>query len=281
MRLAGVGRRYGRGGPWVLRGADLAVEAGSLVRIEGANGSGKSTLLRIAAGIERPTEGTADLPARRAYVPERFPPALPFDARGYLRGLGRIHGLDAAEAARRTEYWLERFGIADRAGTPLGRLSKGTCQKVAVAQALIAEADLLLLDEAWTGLDQQARTELDDAAAERAAAGGRVLFVDHDPTRLAGFTTAAHAVDGGRLRPVAPAAPPAGPPVRIEAEGPVPAADRLPGRPAVTRTADGATVLEVPAAHSDAVLRRLLAGGPGVHIRAVLAAAEAVREEAR
>ncbi|MEV8096015.1 ABC transporter ATP-binding protein [Kitasatospora sp. NPDC085879] len=267
MRLDGVGRRYGRREPWILRGVALAVDPGALVRIGGPNGSGKSTLLRIAAGVERPTEGTAELPARRAYVPERFPPALPFDVRGYLRHTGRIRGLDGAVADRRAEHWLDAFGIADRAGTPLAQLSKGACQKVAVAQALLAEADLLVLDEAWTGLDPAARARLDEAAADLAARGGRVLFVDHDPTRLAGLTTATYEVAAGALLPV-PAARPGGPTVRIEVESPVPLPERLPGAPRRTGLADGAVRLEVAGAHSDALLRALLSGG-AVHVRSL------------
>ena len=65
-------------------------------------------------------------------------------------------------------------------------LSKGMCQKIALAQALLSRPGLLVLDEAWTGLDVSARGALDDAVAERVAAGGAVLFVDHDPARLAG-----------------------------------------------------------------------------------------------
>ncbi len=78
----------------MLRGVDLDLPAQTLVRIEGANGSGKSTLLRLLAGIDAPTGGriTGRRP-RTAYVPERFPAALPFTAAGYLVHLGRIHGL--------------------------------------------------------------------------------------------------------------------------------------------------------------------------------------------
>ncbi|WP_033258392.1 MULTISPECIES: ATP-binding cassette domain-containing protein [Kitasatospora] len=269
MRLTGVGKRYGRGGPWILRDVDLALDAGGVIRIEGANGSGKSTLLKVLAGIERADRGTVDAPGSRAYVPERFPPALPFDARDYLRHLGRARGLTAAESLRRADHWLERFGIARHAGTPIGRLSKGTCQKVAVAQALLAEADLLLLDEAWTGLDQAARGELDAAVTERAAAGGLVVFVDHDPGRLAGLTTAGHLVRDGALRPAPlPAAEPDGPrtAVVVRAER---LPEHLPGRPAREPRADGTVRLEVAAAHSDALLRRLLHATPAVHVHAV------------
>ncbi|WP_073924956.1 ATP-binding cassette domain-containing protein [Streptomyces sp. CB03911] len=279
MRLDGVGKRYGRGGRWILRGADLALEPGALVRIEGPNGSGKSTLLKLAAGIERPSEGRVRPPRRRAYVPERFPPALPFDARGYLAALGRVHGLPAAEARRRADFWLERLGVTAQADTPLSRLSKGTCQKVAVAQALLAEADLLLLDEAWTGLDQAARSLLDEAAAERAALGGVVLFVDHDPARLAGLATDGYRVgrDGALHRlPAAPAATGTapGPLVEIDADSPdgplaglLPA--RLPGDPDRAPLTGTAVRLTVPAGHSDALLRRLLTGRPAVRVLAV------------
>ncbi|MFD8785573.1 ATP-binding cassette domain-containing protein [Kitasatospora sp. NPDC059599] len=280
MELTAVGKRYGRGGRWILRGVDLSAGPGELVRIAGANGSGKSTLLRLAAGIERPSAGRVARPGPTAYVPERFPPALPFDVVSYLVRVGRVHGLSADRARRRAGEWLDRFGIADRAGTPLSRLSKGTCQKVAVAQALMAEARVLLLDEAWTGLDPQARAVLDEAAAERAATGGTVLFVDHDPARLEGLTSAAYLVGAdGALRPAedATAVPARGGPVmEVEVDVPdgAPLPDRLPGAPERTALAGTAVRLAVPAAHSDALLRRLLLGRPAVRVLAVRACGE-------
>ncbi|MFD7863750.1 ATP-binding cassette domain-containing protein [Streptomyces sp. NPDC059783] len=274
MRLEAVGRRYGPAGPWVLRGIDLALPAGALVRVEGANGTGKSTLLRLLAGTDAPTEGriTRHRP-RTAYVPERFPAALPFTAAGYLVHLGRIHGLRRAEAARRAEEWLTRFGAAGHAGMPLAELSKGTAQKVAVAQALLAEPGLLVLDEAWTGLDTAARDELDRAVAARVAAGSTVVYVDHDPRRLAGAADTVLRVEGTGLRevPAAPAGPAAGPRVRIEVTGPpgTPLPDRLPGAPERTATEGGALRLTVAAAHSDALLTTLLTARPPWHVTGV------------
>lgn len=203
-----MGRRYGGpGGSWALRGVDLELPPHTLVRIEGANGSGKSTLLRLIAGIDAPTEGrVTGRPRRTAYVPERFPAALPFTAAGYLVHLGRVQGLRRAEAAARAAEWLDRFGAAHHAGTPLHDLSKGSSQKVAVAQALLADPGLLVLDEAWTGLDTAARAELDRAVGERVAAGATVVFVDHDPRRLAGAAHAVYAVTGSRLRATPPPA---------------------------------------------------------------------------
>ncbi|MFE7352790.1 ATP-binding cassette domain-containing protein [Streptomyces sp. NPDC057543] len=254
----------------MLRGVDLDLPPHAMIRIEGANGTGKSTLLRLLAGIDTPTEGriTGRRP-RTAYVPERFPAALPFTAAGYLVHLGRIHGLRTSDAADRAQSWLARLGAAEHARTPLAELSKGTSQKVAVAQALLAEPELLVLDEAWTGLDTAARDELDRAVAERVAAGSTVVFVDHDPRRLAGMVDAAFRVEGHGLfaAPVARAAP--GPRVRIEAAGPPGATlpTGLPGTPECTPAADGSVRLTVAATHSDALLRALLTARPPWHIR--------------
>ncbi|WP_254068576.1 ATP-binding cassette domain-containing protein [Streptomyces sp. TM32] len=292
MRLDGVGRRYGVRGPWVLREVQLDVPVAALLRIEGANGSGKSTLLRLLAGIDRPSAGRITGRRRSAYVPERFPVALPFTAVGYLTHLGRIHGLRGPEAARRATEWLDRFGAAGHARTPMAELSMGTSQKVAVAQALLAEPGLLVLDEAWTGLDRSAREVLDRAVAERVADGGTVVFVDHDPRRLAGAADARYRVEDGRVLAQdahAPTAGPvavSGPRMTIEAEGApgsvLPAgpdrapagAPQLPGGTEISPGPDGTTLLTVPAVHSDAVLRALLTARPPWHIRAVTAARE-------
>ncbi|MFK4065592.1 ATP-binding cassette domain-containing protein [Streptomyces sp. NPDC029674] len=274
VRLDGVGRRYGMGGAWVLRDVDLGIRTGSLVRVEGANGTGKSTLLRLLAGIDAPSEGRVTGRPRTAFVPERFPAALPFTAVGYLTHLGRVHGLTRGTARRRATEWLERFGAAGYARTPLSELSKGSSQKVAVAQALLAEPDLLILDEAWTGLDAPARATLDRAVAARTAAGGSVVFVDHDPRRLLGLADETYAVTGSTLNRRT-AHDTSGerrqlPTVLIEAQGPQGA--ELP--PSVTetavetapRTSDGTAHLTVPRPHSDRVLRELLTARPPWHV---------------
>lgn len=276
MELEGVGRRYGIRKGWVLRGVDLSLPERSLVRVQGDNGSGKSTLLRLVAGVDAPNAGRIRGRPRSAYVPERFPAAMPLTALDYLTRMGRVHGLSGDAAAGEAREWLERFGADAYARTPLAELSKGSSQKVAVVQALMARPELLVLDEAWTGLDQVARSVLDRSVAERVAAGGTVVFVDHDPARLAGAPDATYRVEGGGMREVAGYVPPGhggvparGPQVRIEAEGPpgVALPADLPGAPRTELTPDGATVLTAPAPYSDTLLRGLLAGY--WHIRSV------------
>jgi ABC-2 type transport system ATP-binding protein len=288
MRLEAVGKRYGLRQPWVVRDVSADLPAGRLIRVEGRNGSGKSTLLRVIAGVTATSAGrVTGRPARTGYVPERFPGGLPFTGREYLLHMARIHGLRGAAAGRAVDEWLERLGAAAYAGQALGSLSKGMCQKIAITQALLPRPGLLVLDEAWTGLDQAARGALDSAATERAAQGGTVLFVDHDPARLAGRADERWRLGGdghvtvlpgdnapaGPTRPVPDAGPgSAGAFVTIELvgieRGSLSGLASLPGVLACTaeapdeRTGDaagGRVVVRVDPASSDDVLRTVLA----------------------
>ena len=216
MRLEAVGKRYGVRQPWVVRGVTADVPEGRLIRVCGRNGSGKSTLLRIVAGVSLPSAGKVTGRPHTGYVPERFPGGLPFSGREYLLHLARVHGLRGAAGRQRVEQWLERLGAAGYADQSLRSMSKGMCQKMAIAQSLLpAATGLLVLDEAWTGLDRAARAELDAAVEERVAAGGTVLFVDHDQARLAGREDERWDFDGtGGVTVLAGPAPQAAP--RVE-----------------------------------------------------------------
>ena len=146
----------------------------------------------------------------------------------------RLRG-DAGQ--RQVERWLDRLGASGYADQSLGSMSKGMCQKMAIAQALLPSPGLLVLDEAWTGLDTAAREVLDDAVAERVADGGTVLFVDHDPARLAGRADERWQVGGDGTVTVA-----AGP-------GPVLRARRVERVTVRLETSDAGDVLEPGAGH--------------------------------
>jgi ABC-2 type transport system ATP-binding protein len=244
MRLDEVGKRYGIRQPWVVRGVSADLPPGRLIRVSGRNGSGKSTLLRVVAGVSLPSAGSVTGRPHAGYVPERFPGGLPFSGRDYLLHLARVHGLRGQEARRRAEGWLERLGAAGYADQSLRSMSKGMCQKMAVAQALLPSPGLLVLDEAWTGLDQAARGEVDAAVGERVAAGGTVLFVDHDPARLAGREDQRWNIDdAGRVTVLAGPATAAVPraerlTIRLEAASAADAVGRV-------RAIDGVRVLSV------------------------------------
>jgi ABC-2 type transport system ATP-binding protein len=298
VRLEAVGKRYGLRQPWVVRHVSQDIGAGQLIRLEGPNGSGKSTLLRVMAGVSVPSAGKVTGRPRVGYVPERFPGGLAFSAREYLHHMARIHGLAGPAVSHAVDEWLDRLGAADYAGSPLRTLSKGMCQKIAIAQALLGRPGLLVLDEAWTGLDQAARGALDMAVAQRLAAGATVLFVDHDLARLAGMVSARWQLSGGAVTVEATGrgginedrGRGRGDAVivvqlsGIEA-GSLPQLARLPG--AVSVSPDpipggdpavrlSAACLTVDARHSDEALRQLLSWD-GVHVIAVRPAPEASR----
>lgn len=274
MQLHGVGKRYGFRQPWVVRDVSLEISPGRLVRLEGRNGTGKSTLLRMIAGVFMPTKGTVTGRPITGYVPERFPPALPFSARDYLMHIGRVHGLAADALEARAEACLDRLGGLEFADIPLRTMSKGMCQKVAVAQALLPGSGLLVLDEAWTGLDAPARGALDDVVAERIADGGRVVFVDHDPQRLDHLEAERWRIERGEAVRVSDDRPRPSPAavsqiVVIEVTGcPREVVDGLAGVVSVRWEGDRALV-RMAADASDSVLRGLLALGDDVHIRNV------------
>jgi ABC-2 type transport system ATP-binding protein len=285
VRLEAVGKRYGLRQPWIVRNVSQEVAAGRLVRLEGPNGSGKSTLLKLMAGVSTPSAGRVTGRPHTGYVPERFPAALGFGGREYLQYMARIHGLSAAASGAAVDEWLERLGATDYARAPLRTLSKGMCQKVAIAQALLSRPGLLVLDEAWTGLDQAARGALDSAVAERLAAGGVVLFVDHDPARLAGMVDERWRLAGGAVTAAAgggrPGVTPAQATVFIEAAGleagslsRLAEADGVlevsggPGAGDARAAAPGLVTITVSQASSDAVLRELL-NWDGVHVATV------------
>jgi ABC-type multidrug transport system ATPase subunit len=183
MRLHEVGFRYSRRGPWILRGVTVQIAPGEIVVVRGRNGVGKSTLLAVAAGALRPQHGEViDRPARIGWVPEHFPADQPFTVATYLELMAELRKAPATEVNR----WISRLGLAAFRQERLGALSKGTAQKVGLAQALLVRPGLLLLDEPWEGLDDATRDLVPGIVDEVLKEGGSVLVSDHsgDTVRL-------------------------------------------------------------------------------------------------
>ncbi|GAA3335415.1 hypothetical protein GCM10020358_03610 [Amorphoplanes nipponensis] len=197
MRFDQVWFRYARRAAWTLRTVSATVEPGATVVVLGRNGAGKSTLLQLAAGVLRPVRGAVhDRPPIVGWVPERFPADQPFTAQQYLTRMAALRGLPGPA---RVEHWIDRLGLGDHRHTRLADLSKGTAQKVGLAQALLSAPGLLVLDEPWEGLDAVARTLIPGIVAEITAAGGAVLVSDHRG-EIAGLPDAIHwTVAGGAV----------------------------------------------------------------------------------
>ncbi|MEU8328007.1 ATP-binding cassette domain-containing protein [Micromonospora sp. NPDC048839] len=180
MRLENVWLRYHRRGPWVLHDVDVRIGPGEVAVVLGRNGAGKSTLLQVAAGVLRPDRGrVTDRPARVGWVPERFPADQPFTVTRYLTGMARAAGLGAAAADEAVASWTDRLGLSAFRSVRLPELSKGTAQKVGLAQAMLRPPGLLVLDEPWEGLDATTRELVPELIAEVLAADGAVLVSDH------------------------------------------------------------------------------------------------------
>lgn len=124
-------------------------------------------------------------------VPERFPANQPYTVDRYLLAMGALAGLDKDGQVAAVDKWCGRLGIASFLGTKLASLSKGTAQKVGLAQALLAPPDLLILDEPWEGLDAATRELVPEIVSEVQEAGGAVLVSDHlgETARLPGAAT--------------------------------------------------------------------------------------------
>jgi ABC-type Mn2+/Zn2+ transport system ATPase subunit len=180
MRLDDVWLRYHRRDRWVLRAVDVEIGPGEVAVVLGRNGVGKSTLLQLAAGVLRPTRGrVVDRPAAVGWVPERFPADQPFSVAHYLTAMARVAGLTATGAERAVAYWTERLGLTGFRQVRLPQLSKGTAQKVGLAQTMLRPPGLLVLDEPWEGLDAAARELVPELIDEVLTAGGAVLVSDH------------------------------------------------------------------------------------------------------
>ena len=265
MRLENVWLRYHRRGPWVLRETDVRIVPGEVVVVLGRNGVGKSTLLQLAAGVLRPTRGrVVDRPAAVGWVPERFPADQPFTVSHYLAAMGRVAGLAGPVADRAVAHWVERLGLTRFGGVRLPQLSKGTAQKVGLAQAMLRPPGLLVLDEPWEGLDAAARELVPELIDEVLAGGGAVLVSDHrgETVRLPGarhWTLADGAVtddapagsDATAVVELAvPAARVAGTVARLRADGHHILRVRVTAPPSAPSRTDG--VAESPATPSDA-----------------------------
>jgi ABC-2 type transport system ATP-binding protein len=268
VRLEGVTARYGFRRKPVFSGIDLVLPPGEVTAILGDNGSGKSTLLRVAAGAVRPSAGkVTGLPEKVGYVPDWFPAHPRLAPMPYLVHLGRVAGLAPTTARTRAVDLLDRLAFAGDPDAPVDLLSKGNAQKVAIAQAFLAEPDLLVLDEPWNGLDLHGQRVMREMVAERVATGIVVVLADHREAFVSG-TAQTFRMDGGELRVVEERASTGGRTgdklVMVEVRGLAPERrDDLPGVESLT--VDGELVrLRVPRRHSDTLLVELLQRGGSV-----------------
>jgi ABC-2 type transport system ATP-binding protein len=150
------------------------VQKGQIVGFLGPNGAGKTTTMRVLTCFLPPSSGTAtvagfdvleqplEVKKRIGYLPET-PPIYPeMDTADYLAFVGKLKGLSTADVKKRVDYVCDRCAIADVKKKQLGKLSKGYRQRVGLAQAIIHNPDVLILDEPTAGLDPKQINETRD-----------------------------------------------------------------------------------------------------------------------
>ena len=188
IKIEGLVKNYGM--LPVLRGVELHVAPGEFVALVGANGAGKTTLLRIVATLLSPTAGRVSvggwpLPGHADKVRRHMglvshQPLLYGDltAAENLMFFARLYSLDNRD--QRVLDALRTVGLLARQRDPVRTFSRGMTQRLTLARATLHEPDVLLFDEPYTGLDQQASQLLDNLLRQEAARGRTILMITHD-----------------------------------------------------------------------------------------------------
>jgi ABC-2 type transport system ATP-binding protein len=193
LRLQGLSKAFpghlGLGRTVAVEGLTLEVGRGEIFGLLGHNGAGKTTTLKMIIGLLTPDAGEVRLfgaapsnPAVRTRV--GFLPENPYfydylTAEEFLDFHGRLHGLAVATRRERVAAILRRVGLPDAGRTALRKFSKGMVQRLGLAQALLHEPDLVILDEPMSGLDPMGRREVRDLILALREAGRSVFFSSH------------------------------------------------------------------------------------------------------
>lgn len=171
-----------------LRGVNLSVRRGDVYGFLGRNGAGKTTTVRCILGMSPITEGSVvvfgrDNPPpeytfqRIAYCPEDSNFFTGLTARELLTTYGRLNGMDRRALPAKVQTVLERVGVVDAADRKMSGYSKGMRQRIGLAQAILPEPDLVILDEPSRGLDPVGRRRFRDIITDMAA-GGTTFFIN-------------------------------------------------------------------------------------------------------
>lgn len=199
-----------RGGVRGVDGVTMRLSAG-LVGLLGPNGAGKSSLMRIAATVTRPTSGQVLFdgtdtvarpnPLRRnlGYLPQDFGVYPHLSAREFLSYLAAVKGMPARTARTRIGELLELLDLSGAGRRPLGRYSGGMLRRVGIAQALLADPRVLIVDEPTAGLDPEQRAAFRNLLAD--LAGERVVLLStHIVSDVESVASDIAIMAGGRLR---------------------------------------------------------------------------------
>ncbi len=179
----------------VLHGISFSIESGRALGLLGRNGAGKTTTIRILMDVFKANEGSITLDGKEfhpgdfqiGYLPEERGLYPKKGVQEQIMYLAALRGLDGKTAKKQTMHWLERLGVAEYAGKKLETLSKGNQQKVQLAQTLVCNPDIIILDEPFSGLDPVNSQVLKDVIREQIQEGKLVIFSSHQMSYVEEF----------------------------------------------------------------------------------------------
>ncbi len=260
-----------------VREATFDVHRGEIFGYVGPNGSGKTTTLKMLMGLVFPTRGHAEVLGRP--VPNRdakrklgYLPETPYfyeylAAEELLDLVGALFDVPRRERRARADRLITRVGLDHARGRPLRKFSKGMLQRIGIAQALMGDPELVVLDEPMTGLDPIGRKEIRDLMLELKREGRTVVYSTHILPDVEMTCDRVAMIFAGRIRSVGPLAELLTARVLSTEVGLRPGAAALPDLPAgaTTRKSPEGLLIDLPeGADVDGFLKTVLGGGAAV-----------------
>ena len=201
---------------WILRDLSFSLKRGEIFGYIGPNGAGKTTSIRLTLGILFPDAGSIRLfgePAGCVRLKEKigFLPENPYfydylTAEEFLDFFGRLLGMSGPDRRRRIPELLDLVGLGNRADRQLRKFSKGMVQRIGLAQALLNEPELVILDEPMSGLDPMGRRQVRDIILDLKKQGKTVFFSSHILQDAEMICDRVGILDRGRLLSIGPLA---------------------------------------------------------------------------
>jgi len=256
----------------------LELSQGDLFGFIGPNGSGKTTTLKMLMGLVFPSRGRAEVlgrpvPDRKAKQRLGYLPESPYfydylTPEEFLDLVGALFDVKQTERRARADRLIERVGLSSARGRPLRKFSKGMLQRIGIAQALMGDPELVVLDEPMTGLDPIGRKEIRDLMLDLKHEGRTVLYSTHILPDVEMTCDRVAMIFAGRIRSVGPLSELLTARLLSTEVALRPGAAGLPDLPAGARRSENpdGLVIDLPSdADVDAFLRAVLAAGARVH----------------